>query len=137
MRLLRISTLILALLLLGGCALLTPKSSGGKPAWVLNPNQGGKVGAVGVAGKTYDQRLSTQRKLAITRALDELAMQQGVEVSLSMTKQEHLSNNKASTSMDVDSRYKTSNDSAITAHIEAIWKDPYTNELYVWLVLDR
>ncbi len=129
--------------LLGGAAFLvsgcgeTPKpQKGAKPAWILNPNFNGKRGAVGVAGKTYDQRVSTQRKLAISRALDELALQQGVKVELSMKKEEHLKNEHSSTSMDSTSSYKTTGGSAITAHIEDIWQDPYTGELYVWLVLD-
>ncbi len=129
-----------ALLLLGiaGCKESGVSSSyeQKKPAWVLNPNIGGKKGAVGVAGRTYDQRFSSQRKLAIERALDELALQLGVRVELSMTKEEHLRNNTASTSVDEKSSYKTTSSSAITAHIEDVWQDPLTGELYIWLVRD-
>jgi len=53
-----------------------------------------------------------------------------------MQKEEHLKNEHASTSMDSTSSYKTTSGSAITAHIEDVWQDPYTGELYVWLVLD-
>ncbi len=121
-----------------GCgASPSPAVQGGKPAWILNPNYDGKTGAVGVAGRTYDQRVSTQRKLAIQRALDELALQQGVKVELSMTKEEHLRNNSASTSMDSTSSYKTTNSGAITAHIEDVWQDKVTGEIYIWLVLDK
>lgn len=134
---------IAALLLSGavfsfsGCgATPNPQDQSGKPAWILNPNLNGKQGAVGVAGRTYDQRVSTQRKFAIERALDELAMQQGVKVQLSMTKEEHVANNHAATSMDSKSTYNTTSGKAITAHIEAVWQDPLTGELYVWLVLD-
>lgn len=123
-------------LVVSGCGESPKPQKGAKPAWVLNPNYDGKKGAVGVAGRTYDQRVSSQRKLAISRALDELALQQGVKVELSMQKEEHLRNQSASTSMDTNSNYKTTNNSAITAHIEDIWQDPYTGELYVWLVLD-
>jgi len=108
----------------------------GKPAWILNPNYNGKKGAVGVAGRTYDQRVSTQRKLAIQRALDELALQQGVKVELSMQKEEHLRNDHASTSVDSKSSYKTTSSNAITAHIEDVWQDKMTGEIYIWLVLD-
>ncbi len=119
-----------------GCGEIPKPQKGAKPAWILDPNFNGKRGAVGVAGRTYDQRISTQRKFAISRALDELAMQQGVKVELSMKKEEHLKNEHSSISMDSTSSYKTTSDSAITAHIEDIWQDPYTGELYVWLVLD-
>ncbi len=114
----------------------SPKPANAKPAWILNPNHGWKKGAVGVAGRTYDQRVSTQRKLAIQRALDELAMQQGVKVELSMQKEEYVRNESVSTSMDSTSSYKTTGSDAITAHIEDVWEDLLTNELYVWLVLD-
>lgn len=125
-----------AVVLVSGCAESPKPQKGEKPAWILNPSYNGKRGAVGVAGRTYDQRFSTQRKLAISRALDELALQQGVKVELSMKKEEHLKNEHASTSMDSTSSYKTTSSSAITAHIEDVWQDPYTGELYVWLVLD-
>ena len=121
---------------LAGCGESPKPAKNGKPGWILNPNLNGKRGAIGVAGRTYDQRVSTQRKLAIERALDELAMQQGVKVELSMQKEEHVRNDHASTSMDTASTYKTTNTNAITAHIEDVWEDPMTNEIYVWLVLD-
>ena len=122
-----------------GCNQSSPKikNSYSKPAWILNPNLDGKIGAVGVAGRTYDGKISTQRRLAIQRALDELAMQQGVKVKLSMTKREIEANGSVSTSSDTISNYKTTNNSAITAHIEDIWEDKITGELYIWLVLDK
>jgi len=113
---------------------VTDKSS--KPKWVLNPNFGGKRGAIGVAGNTYDQRVSTKRKLAIQRALDELAMQQGVKVDLTMQKSEHVANDTASTKMDTKTTYKTTNGSSLKAHIAGVWENHITDELYVWLVLD-
>ena len=112
-------------------------SKTGKPAWILNPNMNGKTGAVGVAGRTYDQKISSQRKLAIARALDELSLQNGVKVNLSMHKEEHLRNNSASKSIDVKSDYTTTNQDAITAHIEDIYQDNLSGELYIWLVLDK
>lgn len=105
-----------------------------RPAWVLNPNTGNKNGAVGVAGRTYDQKVSTKRKLAITRALDELSLQSGVKVELSIDKREVVSNDRANTHMDTQSNYAAS--SNITAHIEDIWEDTRTGELYVWMVMD-
>lgn len=126
-----------AIVLLNGCASNpAPQVQSTKPAWILNPNLNKKVGAIGVAGRTYDQRISTQRKLAIQRALDELAMQQGVKVKLAMEKEERVTNDQASTSMESKSTYKTTSSDAITAHIEAVWQDPLTSEIYVWLVLD-
>ena len=124
---------ILTLLLLTGCN-SQPKPSKGEPSWVINPNQDGKTGAIGVAGRTYDQKPSTQRKLAITRALDELTLQQGVDVNLNMSKRDVVTNSSSSMHMDSQSTYGAT--SKVTAHIENIWKNSYTNELYVWMVMD-
>lgn len=129
------SSLLFALVLLTGCGGNSqPKPTTGEPSWILNPNKDGKRGAVGVAGPTYDQKVSSQRKLAITRALDELSLQQGVKVALNVAKQERYQNGKGNTSMDVDASYQAS--ATVTAHIEDVWKNKMTNEIYVWMVMD-
>jgi len=114
-----------------GCTNVEPAKP---PQWILDPSYTGKVGAVGTANRHY-KGLAYQRKLAITRALDELALQTGVSVSLRMQKKEHIENDKISSVMDTDSSY-VSNKKQITAHIEAAWQDPKTEEFFVWLVKD-
>lgn len=128
-------SIFLVLLTLLGCAgQPAAKNPNERPAWILNPNANNKNGAVGVAARTYDQKISTKRTLAITRALDELSLQQGVKVELSLDKRETVVNDKANTAMDVQSNYKSS--ASITAHIEDIWEDKISGELYIWMVLD-
>lgn len=127
-----VSLFLVGMVLLTGCN--SQPEPNQRPAWVLNPNAGHKNGAVGVAGRTYDQKVSTKRKLAITRALDELSLQSGVKVELSIDKREVVSNDRANTHMDSQSNYAAS--ANITAHIEDIWEDTKTGELYVWMVLD-
>ncbi len=130
--------LVVLLLFLAGCSSTpapTPKDSNAMPLWVMQPNQNGKIGAVGIAGRTYDQSISTQRKLAITRALDELSLQQNVKVSLQMSKDESVVNSKSSMTTKEHSTYKS--DTRITAHINAIWNDRVNHEFYVYLVLDK
>jgi len=105
-----------------------------EPSWILNPNQNGKIGAVGVAGVTYDQKLSSQRNLAITRALNELSLQKGVKVELQLQKQETLSHNKSNTQINEKSSYTSSTN--IKAHIKKVWKDRLSNELYIWMVIE-
>jgi ABC-type uncharacterized transport system auxiliary subunit len=132
-----LSCIVLLLLLLGGCASEPAPKQEYKvvtPEWVLNPNIGGKTGAIGVAGRTYDQKESTKRKLAISRALDELTLQQGVKVQMSMSKHDVVSDDVATTHVDVQSSYEAG--STVTAHIERTWQNPLTNELYVWMVMD-
>ena len=127
-----LSSFVLLIFIFAGCNQPAPKKS--EPSWVLNPNQNGKIGAIGVAGKTYEQTLSSQRKLAITRALDELTLQQGVKVDLQISKSEVLTNDNLSTKMDTQSDYSAK--SSITAHIEDVWKDKQKDLLYIWMVID-
>jgi hypothetical protein len=132
----RILLTFIVLLLLSGCSFgsLEQEYVSVKPAWVSNPNMGEKTGAIGVAGRTYDQKESTKRKLAISRALDELTLQKGVKVQMSMSKHDIVKNSVATSSMDVKSEYKAG--SSVTAHIQEIWRNPLTDELFVWMVMD-
>ncbi len=126
----------LLLLLLSGCGTQPQKQEYkvSTPDWVKNPNLNGKRGAIGVASRTYDQKESSKRKLAISRALDELTLQQGVKVQLSMTKRDVVNNDVASTHMDTKSSYDAS--STVTAHIQGAWENPLTGELFIWMVMD-
>ncbi len=121
------------LLVFSGCSQPEPKSKYERPSWVMKPNQDGKIGAVGSA-YIHHRGVSHQRRLAITRALDELSLQRGVDVSMSMAKEEQVTNDRVSTDLNVKSSY-TAN-TKITAHIEEVWQDPMSQEYFVWLVLD-
>ena len=103
-------------------------------AWMLNPNSNGKLGAIGSAMRTYDQKTSSQRKLAITRALDELSLQRGVKVKLNMNKQESVVNDRSHSSIDTKASYTSNN--KITAHIEDACKNKLSGEFFVWMILD-
>jgi len=124
----------MGLLFLTACS-STPSPNSLKPKWLSNPNPNGKIGAIGVAARTYDQRPSTQRKLAITRALDELSLQKNVQVSYSMQKKETSTANNSSLSMNEKGNYTTNE--TISAHVEDTWLDKRTNQLYVWMLLDN
>jgi hypothetical protein len=128
------SSLLLLLFVLAGCNSQPAPKTNGVPSWILNPNQDGKNGAVGSSMRTYDQKTSTQRKLAITRALDELSLQRGVKVEMSLTKQESYKNGTGSTQMDVGANYQTKG--TITAHIENVYEDKISGELFIWMVMD-
>ena len=129
------TSFVVVLLVLTGCnSQPVAKNSNIQPSWVMNPNQDGKSGAIGVAGRTYDQKPSTQRKLAITRALDELTLQQGVKVQMSMSKEEVVNNDRSSTHLEHTSSYDAS--SSVTAHIEQAWENPLSGDIYIWMVVD-
>lgn len=126
---------LVALFVLAGCnSQPAPIKEISAPSWITNPNQNYKIGAVGSSMRTYDQKTSTQRKLAITRALDELSLQRGVKVEMSLTKQENYKNGSANTQMDVQATYATSGE--ITAHIEDVYENKVSGELFIWMVLD-
>jgi len=133
----KLHLIIVALLLFFTACSSTPepKNPHERPLWVFQPNVNGKTGAVGVAGRTYDQLVSSQRKLAIERALDELSLQMKVKVELSMHKEEVVTNSKAHLSTHDKSHYTANN--TLTAHIQEVWMDRESNQLYVWMVLDR
>ncbi|WP_294966227.1 hypothetical protein [Sulfurimonas sp.] len=125
---------LLTLLLFTGCNSQPVPKTNSIPSWLLNPNQNSKLGAVGSSMRTYDQKRSTQRKLAITRALDELSLQQGVKVEMNLTKKESYKNGNGTTKIDVDANYQTS--ATITAHIEEVYQDNISGELFIWMVID-
>jgi len=128
--------LLVTLLLLSftACSQQAPVARNPKPSWTINPNEDGNIGAVGVASRTHDQKISTQRKYAITRALEELSLQQGVKVNLRIKKKETLNNGRVNKSMNVDSSFETT--TTVTAHIKSAWQDKSTSEIYVWMVMD-
>ena len=105
------------------------------PTWVITPSMDGHRGSVGVAGRTYDQSVSTQRKLAIKRALDELSLQTKVRVKLHMTKEETATKSKSTVRTTDQSTYSAN--ASITAHIQDAWMDRSSHELYIWMVLDK
>ncbi|WP_373003969.1 hypothetical protein [Sulfurimonas sp.] len=129
-----LSSLLMVLFIFAGCNSQPAPKTSTTPSWILNPNQSGKNGAVGSSMRTYDQKTSTQRKLAITRALDELSLQRGVKVEMSLTKQESYKNGSGSTQMNVGANYQTKG--TITAHIEAVHEDKISGELFIWMVMD-
>ncbi|MDA3908902.1 MAG: hypothetical protein PF437_07420 [Sulfurimonas sp.] len=129
-----LSSVFLVLFVFAGCNSQPVPKVSTTPSWIFNPNQSGKNGAVGSSMRTYDQKTSTQRKLAITRALDELSLQRGVKVEMRLTKQESYKNGNGSTQMNIDANYQTKN--TITAHIEEIYQDKVSGELFIWMVMD-
>ncbi len=125
--------LLLLLILAGGCG-SKPQPSEPPPKWVTHPYKNGKTGAVGSA-QIHFKGNSEQRKLAISRALDELAQQQGVEVSSQIARQDARDGMFVSSKSEIYSFQKNSGE-IIYAHIEAVWKNPRTGELFIWMLKD-
>lgn len=118
-------------LLLGGCHGKQPQTQE-RPAWINNPHLQGMTGAVGSAKIHFDGS-AAQRKLAISRALDELAQQQGVVVTSQVLRQDSREGELTSSKADIYSFQKNSGET-VHAHIEAVWQDPETEELFIWMI---
>jgi len=105
-----------------------------EPKWLYKPNLNGTTGAVG-SSKPQFKGKTVQRRVATSRALDELAQQSGVEVGNIIMRNEKSSATGSSSSTSVQSTQKTS-DVMINAHIQEIWIDPRNKEMHVWLIAD-
>ncbi len=105
-----------------------------KPAWINKPTLDGKTGAVGSA-RPHVKGKAEQRRLAISRGLDELSFQSGMSVGTQITRKEQQRGRSGSTSSQLFT-VQTSDNKTIYAHIEEVWEHPRTEELFVWLVVD-
>ena len=121
----------ITLLLLCGCHGKQPQKQE-RPTWINNPHQSGTTGAVGSA-KIHFEGSAAQRKLAISRALDELAQQQGVVVTSQILRQDSREGELTSSKADIYSFQKNSGET-VHAYIEAVWQDPETEELFIWMI---
>jgi hypothetical protein len=104
------------------------------PVWISKPYMNGKIGAVGSAyphfkGKTF------QRRLAISRGLDELAQQSGVNIKSTIKTSQERQGSSTKTGAQIYTVQNSANET-IKAHIEAVWTDKRTQELYIWLLQD-
>ncbi len=126
--------ILLTLLLFSACSSKSDTYPSKQPLWINSPQKKGNIGAVGSAMPHFKGKAS-QRKLAISRALDELAQQQGVDIKNSIIRQEGRSNQQTHSSSEIYS-IQNSSHKEIKAHIEAIWVDPRTQEVYIWLLSD-
>lgn len=104
-----------------------------KPSWIHNSSVSGKVAGIGICGM-HVNGVNAQRSLAIKRAIDEIALQLGVKVNnvaLVGTK------SGAGGGSSVESySFQTVEGSVVKAVIKETWKDPKTEEIYVWMVTE-
>lgn len=104
-----------------------------RPHWFHNPNDGGKMGGVGISG-IHIRGLQAQRELAIERAINEIARQMGVKVS-NFSKSVSVGNKDMVRTGRETYSIQTVNGTSVEAVIEELWTDPETNEFYVWMVI--
>lgn len=124
--------------IIAGCAGMSdpkgPKLVDGKPEWYFHPSKDGKIGGVGVSGIHKDGKTG-QKQLAVERALAEIARQMGVRVQSFSNLASQTSGGSTAVSGESHSFF-TVDGRTVNAHIEQMWEDPYTQELYVWMVTE-
>lgn len=124
----------LTFLILTGCSTQTPSAGSVQPAWINKPSLEGKKGAVGSSRPQFKGK-TVQRRVAISRALDELAQQSGVKVENIIMRNETNSLSSASSSTQVHSIQESAG-VTINAHIQEVWTNPATQEMFIWLLAD-
>jgi len=119
------------LLALTGCTPVTVPVEH-PPAWVLNPSNSGVVGGVGSCGPHLNG-FNAQRTTAIRRGLDEIAIQKGVTISnVALV---GTTGTRAGTTTSMESwSFQTVDNQKVTAVVKASWRNPVTEELFVWVV---
>ena len=122
----------LFLLLLDGCNTQSKLPPVQKPKWIDYPSSDLLIGAVGSAMPHFKGK-TAQRRLAISRAIDELAQQSGVEVQSTILRKESREGSRTQASAEIYT-IQNSENKTIQAHIEAVWTHPRTQEIYVWLL---
>ena len=106
-----------------------------KPHWIQFPFQNNIVGAVGFSSIHFNGK-SAQRKLALTRALEELAFQANVDISSITVVKESRDGFSSRTSSSTQTVAKT-DVSSLSARIEATWSDPKNRDIYIWVRLNN
>ena len=129
---------------LQGCLPLEPQVSSSipsavpatsaQPKWIYETSKEGKTGGVGISKPHFNGK-TAQRSLAISRALDEIARQMGVEVS-NIQKISTVGTSQNATTKLESYSFQATNGKIVIAKIQSFWEDKATDELYVWMVVE-
>lgn len=107
-----------------------------EPEWVINPLSGitnGKLAATGCA-RTHVRGVEAQKKLAIQRGIDQIAMQLSTKVSVvSYRKKQASSGNNISSKLDSSSLQEVEN-VEVSTKVKAFYKRVSTGEICAWVV---
>jgi len=129
------SLIIITILLLGGCSLPNNKIAINKaPKWLYDPYiENDSIAAVGCA-KSHFKGVAAQKKLAISRAIDEIAIQYKVKVeNVTLRKKSSYNGMKGSSSTQSSSLHLVDN-----IEIQTKTKDIYTKpngEICAWVII--
>lgn len=107
----------------------------GYPKWIANPTLNGKYsyGAAGCAARSY-KGPNDQRKLAVQRAIEELAAQIETQVVSKTISQDTITNQSVLYKSETTSTYNINKN--VSGKIMDTWKDDRNNQLYIWMVIE-
>lgn len=107
----------------------------GYPKWIASPTLNGKYsyGAAGIAGRSY-KGPSHQRKLAVQRAIEEIAAQIETNVVSETISQDVVTNQSATYKSETLSTYKINKN--VSGKIMDTWEDKKNSQLYIWMVVE-
>ncbi|WP_430461285.1 hypothetical protein ACQUQU_00445 [Thalassolituus sp. LLYu03] len=115
---------MLSLLVLSGCA---AKPASSTPHWLTNPGDG----VVASCGFNIKGRYA-QEQCAQTRAREQLAARQGVDVSSVSLLTEQVRNEFSNVTLAKETR-ETVNKTTVKARVVDSWYDAQRDEYYVWM----
>lgn len=129
------SLLIVTILLLGGCSLTNNKMVINQvPKWLNNPYiEKDDVAAVGCAGIHFKGE-SAQKKLAISRAIDDIATQYKVKIDNVTLRKKSIYNGMKGSSSTQSSSLHSIDNLELKTKIKDIYKKT-NGEICVWVVL--
>ncbi len=117
--------LLLTLIITVACS---AKSNAVYPDWFYKPSGDGYTGGIGISG-THFLGKTAQRELAISRAIDDISRQLGIDVNNKIV----VSSTNTETNINAYS-IQSVNGQKFRAKIVEIWLHPTTNEMYVYMV---
>jgi len=130
-------------MVLSGCATtektITPpvaiKAKVNVPEWVLHYKADRKICGIGIS-KPHIKGIPYQRLLSISRGIDEIARQLGVEVETRLETYMKGTSESVQTGLSTYS-VQTSNGKTVEAEIEKAWINGDTDEFYVLMCMDK
>lgn len=115
-------------IVLSACVASAPQAVNERPAWIDNPGNG-----VSASAGMHVRGAAAQEELAILRAREEYAKRFGVNIQSSQVVATTVAHDRAST-VGAQVAHEDSRQVDVKAMVKAKWRDPDTDELWVWLV---
>lgn len=119
---------MLASFMLSACVANVPQAADGRPAWIDNPGNG-----VSASAGMHVRGNAAQEELAILRAREEYAKRFGVNIQSSQVVSTTVAHDRSNT-VGAQVAHEDSSQVDVKAWVKAKWRDPDTDELWVWLV---